>query len=150
MGWFFSSDDGDDDSGDLFSGFFDLGVLIRNLLGGAGAIFGFPQEEEEEPPPFFAPTSAPRLSALSQKESDFYQKVHIVIGGDQSQIDPDSLRYEAHKLKLIFELEDEILFAGLPPAARLQKEADRAEFCAQKNLCPRCYERLEEGVCPYC
>lgn len=150
MGWFFSSDDEDDNndeglfSGGLFSGGgFSLGDLIGSIFSGGlfGSVFGEPEIEEEEPDP---------LAHLSQKERDFFEKIKIVLGEDSDQINPDSIAYEAHKMRLYFELEDEMLFSDLSRYELGLKHRERELYCNAHDLCPRCYEKLENGVCQYC
>lgn len=142
MAWFFSGND-DDDTDDMFSNTFSLGDLFGSLFGGGlfGSLFGEPDEELAEPDPF---------AHLPKKERDFYEKIKIVLGDDTDQINPESLSYEAHKMRLYFELEDEMLYGELGEYELGVKHYERECFCHTHKLCIKCYEKLEDGVCIYC
>lgn len=140
MAWFFSDDNDDDD---IFSGSFSLGDLIGSIFGGSlfGSLFGEPEEELPEPSPY---------AHLPEKERDFLEKINIVLGDNPNQINPESHEYEAHKMKLYFELEDDMLFDGLTEYELGVKHYERECFCHTHKLCTKCYEKLDNGICEYC
>ncbi len=119
----------------------NLTDLIGALFGSGFSSFTEPHAAIEEHDPF---------GSLPKRERDFYEKIKIVIGDDNEQINPQSHRYEAHKMRLVFELEDEILFDGLSEYERGVKLYERENYCHTNKLCTKCYEKLEDGVCPYC
>jgi hypothetical protein len=87
---------------------------------------------------------------LQKCERDLNEKINIVVAGDGRQINPQSNGYEAHKLRLVFELEDEMLLSRLGEYQREQRLRQRAVFCAAHKLCPKCLERIDEDGCPFC
>jgi hypothetical protein len=87
---------------------------------------------------------------LQKHERALNEKINIVVGGDGRRINPQSDKYEAHKLRLVFELEDEMLLSRLNEYQREQRLMQRLNFCAAHRLCPKCLERTEGDGCPFC
>jgi hypothetical protein len=145
MGWFFTDDD--DENNDL-SAFGDVDSILGHLFGGGlfRTLFDV-VDESEYIDPFHKNTDRP---SLPQREISFHERIKIIVGDNPEQIDPDSHNYEAHKMRLVFELEDEMLFGNLSKHEKNQKRLERDHFCRDNHLCLKCYEKLEKGICPRC